>query len=593
MNKTITLLAVFVCTVTCFAQQAEVSKRLRTDIEYLASDELEGRRAGTPGAEKAAAYIADCFRKSGLHRFGDSGSYFQPFEFISGVALGSTNALSSIHEGKKYAFTIDTDFVPLGFSSNATTAGEVVFAGYGISAPDLNYDDYAELDVKDKIVLVLRYSPAGDSVKSDFNKFSSARYKAMTARDKGAKALLLFSGSLDDSADALLKLRVDNGGGNSGIPVLSIKRSLAAQWLDAFNVDTLQAQLNRSRHPRSITLADLHIELRTDVVEIKSRSSNVVGLLQVTDTSETEYLVIGAHYDHLGYGGEESMAPGVHAIHHGADDNASGTAGVMELIRRFTSHKSSLRRNIVFIAFSGEEEGILGSSHYVKDSQLPLERLRAMLNLDMVGRLQDKKLTVQGSGTSSLWNTLLPRYNADSIFTLTLVKDGFGGSDQSAFYAKNIPVLFFFTGIHGDYHKPSDVASKINFDGEAQVVSYVASLAQDIDTAAVRPDFKKMESAERSGGDRRGGRVYSGVIPDFAEQVDGFKISGVSANSPAAKAGLLGGDVIIRFGKHEIKNISDYMYALQSYKVNDEVDIVYKRGGATNTAKVKLESRKN
>jgi hypothetical protein len=211
----------------------------------------------------------------------------------------------------------------------------------------------------------------------------------------------------------------------------------------------------------------------------------------------------------------------------------------------------------------------------------------------MVGRLQNKTLTVQGSGTSSFWNTLLPRYNADSTFTLTFVKDGFGGSDQSAFYAKNIPVLFFFTGIHADYHKPSDEASKINFDGEAQVVSYVVALAQDIDTAAVRPDFKKAESTERSGGDRRGGRVYSGVIPDFAEQADGFRISGVTANSPSAKAGLLGGDVIIRFGKHEIKNISDYMYALQSYKVNEEVDVVYKRGGVTNTAKVRLESRKN
>lgn len=593
MNKTITLLVIFLCAFTSYAQQAEMAKRLRTDIEYLASDELEGRRAGTPGAEKAAAYIAECFRKAGLKPFGDNGTYFQPFEFTSGIALGSTNALSALCGGVKNSFAIDIDYTPLGFSSNAAITGEMVFAGYGISAPDLNYDDYAGLDVKDKIVLVLRYSPAGDSVKSDFNKFSSARYKAMTARDKGAKALLLFSGSVDDSADALLKLRIDNGGGNSGIPVLSVKRSLAAQWLEAYNSDTLQAQLNRTRQPHSLSLADLRIELRSDVVEIKSKSSNVVGLLQVTDTAKTEYLVIGAHYDHLGYGGEESMAPGVKAIHHGADDNASGTAGIMELMRHFTSHTSSLRRNIIFVAFSGEEEGILGSSHFVKHSRLPLERLRAMLNLDMVGRLQNKTLTVQGSGTSSLWNTLLPRYNADSTFTLTPVKDGFGGSDQSAFYAKNIPVLFFFTGIHADYHKPSDEASKINFDGEAQVVSYVAALAQDIDTAAVRPDFKKVESTERSGGDRRGGRVYSGVIPDFAEQADGFRISGVTANSPSAKAGLLGGDVIIRFGKHAIKNISDYMYALQSYKVNDEVDVVYKRGGVTNTAKVRLESRKN
>ena len=566
---------------------------LRQHIEYLASDALEGRKSGSKGAELAAGYIARQFAACGLIPLGSGGTYFQNFVFITGVKVGEKNALVSHQGSGQKTFTLDKDFRPLAFSANAEASGPLVFAGYGISSTDSSYDDYANIDVKGKVVLIMRYSPEGDSPHSTFGKYLPLRYKTLTAREKGAKALLIVTGSADDSTDELIALKYDNSFSSSGIPVLSVSRTVADSWLDNVNttVDVLQSKINSAKTPFSIRVPNVVVSLSSDVFAITDTTANVAGLLQVADTAH-EYLVIGAHYDHLGWGGEGSgsLAPDKHEIHNGADDNASGTGGIIELARRLSAEKKSLKRNVLFLSFSGEEEGLLGSQYYVTHPVLSLNNAVAMINLDMVGRLKDKTLTVQGTGTSTRWDSLLAKYNSDSTFVLKSVKDGFGPSDHSSFYGANVPILFFFTGIHDDYHKPSDHADKINYDGEAAVVSYIQHIAVDIDDHAARPDYLKTQSAS-TGSESRGFRVYVGTVPDYSETTAGMKITAVRDNSPAAKGGLLGGDIIIKFGKFDIKNVYDYTYALQEYKPGDEVEVVVQRGSDKVVKKVKLEKR--
>jgi len=406
---------------------------------------------------------------------------------------------------------------------------------------------------------------------------------------------MVVTGSADDSTDELIGLKYDNSFSSSGIPVFSISRAVADKWLHNANttVDSIQTKINSSKKPLSINVPNVVLSLSSDIFEIKDTTANVAGLLRVADTANSEYLVIGAHYDHLGWGGEGSgsLAPDKHEIHNGADDNASGTGGVIELARMLSAQKQSLRRNVVLISFSGEEEGLFGSQFYVKHSPMALNKAIAMMNLDMVGRLKDKILTVQGTGTSSRWDSVLAEYNSDSTFTLKSVKDGFGPSDHSSFYGANIPVLFFFTGIHEDYHKPSDHADKINYDGEALVINYIRKIAIDIDDHQARPDYLKTQTIPSSGNESRGFRVYVGTVPDYSETTSGMKITAVRDNSPAAKGGLLGGDIIVKFGKFDITNVYDYTYALQEYKPGDEVEVVVRRGSETVVKKVKLEKR--
>ena len=576
-----------------FSSGDSTSIYLRQHIQYLASDALEGRKSGSKGAELAARYVAEQFARAGLIPLGDHGTYFQNFEFVAGVKLGKNNSLSMAVGKENVSYIVDKDFRPLAFSSNSQVKGTVAFAGYGISSTDLKYDDYAGLDVKDKIVIVMRYSPAGDNPHSDFSKFLPLRYKTLTAREKGASALIIVTGAADDSSDELIKLRYDNSMSSSGIPVVSVTRLVINRWLSAAhtNLDSLQSKINSTKKPSSFDIQGLSFSLSSDIFEIKDTTANVLGLLRVADTSNAEHLIIGAHYDHLGWGGEGSLAPDKVEIHNGADDNASGSAGIIELARMLSSGKKMLKRNVLFISFSGEEEGLLGSQYYVKHPLMSLNNAITMINLDMVGRLKEKTLTVQGTGTSSKWDSLVSKYNSDSTFVFKFIKDGFGPSDHSSFYGANIPVLFFFTGIHDDYHKPTDDADKINYDGEALVVRYVGKLAAEIDNLSLRPDYLKTQTTASAGGEARGFRVYVGTVPDYSDQSNGMKITAVRDNSPAAKGGLAGGDIILKFGKFDIKNVYDYTYALQEYKPGDEVEVIVQRGNEKLTKKVKLEKR--
>jgi aminopeptidase YwaD len=564
-------------------------------IKYLASDELQGRRAGTEFADEAAEYIAEEFHQYGLKPMTSDGSFYQEFEFVSGVKLGDKNSLTASVAGKSFSCSASSDFTPLAFSKDTSVTGEVVFAGYGTTAKDLQYDDYEGIDVKDKVVLVLQYGPEGDNPHGKFSKYLPLRLKAMTAREKGASALLITTGPMDDEKDVLMKLRYDLAFADAGIPCMHIKRVVANSILGSAGTSVKEAQekLRSSMKPGSFPISGVSVSLTSDVQKQRSKTKNVIGLLPGGDEKlKDEYLVIGAHYDHLGLGGAGSLVPDTVAVHHGADDNASGTAGVLELAQAFSSAESKPKRSILFMSFGAEEEGDLGSDYFVKHPLVPLQRIVGMINLDEIGREKDSTLIVHGTGTSPLWDSLLTKFNTPKQFNLKLNPEGFGPSDHASFYAKDIPVLFFFTGVHPDYHKPSDTWDKINADGEQVILDFVEKIALEVADHGEKPLFTRADVPRQTGGNV-GLRVYFGTVPEYAEQVDGLKISAVRKGSPAEKAGVMGGDIITMFGGKTIKNIYDYTYALQDFKPGDDVELTVKRGDKVLHLKGVLERRSN
>ena len=573
---------------------------VRTHIKYLASDELGGRGSGTPGNEMASRYIAAHLREWGIRPLGDSGTYFQHFQFVSSVRAGGANALRIEGEavpGGALIAAPDVDFRPLGFSSNATVSGPLVFAGYGISAADSSYDDFRNLDVKGKIIVVLRYSPDGTDPHGTLTRFSSFQSKTLAARDRGAAGFIVVTGPADEQEDGLIRLRFDQSFGNAGIPAISMRRAILDSLIagSGWTLRSIQDSIKARRSPVAFPVRGANATITTDVEKVTATTANVIGFLPGSDpVLGSQVLVIGAHFDHLGLGGEGSgsLQPDTVAIHHGADDNASGTAGLLELAQAFASSPGSLKRGIVFTFFSGEELGTLGSAYYVNNPSIPLARTVAMLNLDMVGRLDGKTLTVYGTGTSPEWNALLAKYDADSSFTLKPVPDGFGPSDHAQFYGKDVPVLFFFTGNHADYHRPSDTWDKINYPGEERVVRYVYRIAREIDGEAARPLFTRTASAAPSGGDTRGFRTTLAIIPDYNGGVEGMKISVVRPGGPAEKAGMKAGDIIVSMGGKKIVNIYDYMEMLGKLKGGDRVPLTVMRDGTSLDFTAEMAERK-
>ncbi|MBI2619995.1 MAG: M28 family peptidase [Ignavibacteriales bacterium] len=591
--------SIFVVGGFAFAQSQRSSEitveELKAHLRILASDELEGRRAGSRGADAAAEYLATEFSASKLEPKGDDNTYYQEFEFVAGVELGKKNSLLLDVDGKAISLKLHVDARPLGFSDTGAFEGSVVVAGYGISAPQRNYDDYEGIDVRDRAVLLLRHHPEGENPHSEFGQYSSLRHKAVKAREKGAKAIILVTGPADTDKDELMKLSYDQSVGNAGILALNLTQHAADRMLAAAGttVEKLQEEINGSKKPRSFILNNVRVNIDVEVLHVRKKTRNVIGFLEGNDPYlKQEIVVIGAHYDHLGYGGESSgsLSPDTLAIHNGADDNGSGTAGLVELAEYFSAHRDDLKRSTLFISFSGEEMGLLGSAYFVNNPPVPLEHVTAMLNMDMIGRLRDHSLIVYGVGTSPGFEDLARQHNADSGFVLKLNKDGFGPSDHSSFYGKAIPVFHFFTDLHADYHRPSDDWDKINYGGMKQVLEYVRAIATDLNRVDPRPSYVRVETP-RTTGAGRGIRSYTGTIPDFGEQVEGMKLSGVREGSPAADAGLQAGDVIIRFGTIEIKSLYDYTFALGEYKPGDEVRVVIRRGDETKSLTVVLGQR--
>lgn len=566
------------------------SEALTRHIHYLASDELAGRLAGTAGAEKAAAYIAREFQRYGLSAGGPTPSSLQPFTFIAGIELGATNRLTVANE----PLELKQDFMPVSFSLSGDFEGTAVFAGHGISAAGLKYDDYQNLNVKDQFVFVLRYGPEGNNPHGQFQRYHALRYKALTAREKGARAIVFIDDEEQFSKSTLSKLRYDADFADSGIAALSISLPKARERfrLHGLDLDAVKKEIAQSKKPVVRDLPSIQIAFHGELRKVVRATANVVGVLQGHDPNlKSEAIVIGAHYDHIGLGEMGSLAERrTPQVHNGADDNASGTAGVLELARVLASGQARLSRSVVFAAFSAEEAGLLGSKHYVSAPLVPLDKTVAMINMDMIGRLKDSRVIVGGSGSSPLWKDLLPRLKPEGL-ELKFQDDGYGPSDHSSFYAKDVPVLFFFTGVHPDYHRPSDDPEKINLAGTRQVLDLVLETAKTLSQQEPRPQFSK---AKDSGAPRGRGefRVYLGTIPDYGEEVQGVKLSGVREGSPAAKAGMKSGDIIVECAGKQIKNVYDYTYVLGDRKPGEVVAVVVLRGQERTTLQVLLEERK-
>jgi len=560
------------------------ASEIKEHITYLASDELEGRMTGTPALYKAAEFLKKEFESYGLKPL-FNGSYFQEFPFMEKLEFGD-NALTFTVDGKEKSFELSKDFTALGFTDNTTVKGNIVFAGYGITAKDLNYDDYANIDVKDKIVVVFRNHPDMKSPHSKFDSYSSLRYKTTTARDNGASGII-FLNTKDNKEDALVEFKYDNAAKITGISAVSVKR----ESLSFIPLHDLQNQIDSMLSPKSYLLeSGKSASITTEVNEVRGKSVNVGAYLEPgNEKFKDEYLLLGAHFDHLGWGGQNSLYMGEPSIHNGADDNASGTTGLLELAEKFASIKNQLNRKIVFIAFSGEELGLLGSSYVANNFPLPIENDITMINMDMIGRLNDKNdLIVYGTGTSSKWKNILDNKNEYDL-NLTFNDEGFGPSDHSSFYGKKVPVLFFFTGTHSDYHKPSDDADKINAAGQEKILNFVYDVALTIVNSETRPDYISVERKDT--GKMTGTKVYVGTVPDFAGEVDGYKLGGVTYGSPAAKAGLQAGDIITQFGEKKISNIYDFTYALGNYVLGDKVKVLVKRGEKELTFEIELGLR--
>ncbi len=588
-----------------FAQQVSPQNepsvsRLQQHVSYLASDALDGRRTGTAGANDAARYIAGEFARLGLRpaasgpatRRGSQlmARYLQSFPYVAGVELGTGNTLTFVREAGGQGvqtLRVRDDWMPIGFGSNAKVAGTMVFVGFGITASEQSYDDYAGLNVKDKIVIALQGTPDGDNPHGKFARYEEVRWKAIAARTAGAKALLVVAREGEFKNERLARLTYEQTGGDAGIPVAVVSRSGVDSILGTPTVNDWLAIAKAKSQATSQPLPG-QLTLVTDVLRKEVPAYNVIGVLEGSDpVAKRETIVIGAHYDHLGRGGSGSLAQRAGEIHHGADDNASGTAGMLELARLFTSQRPRPKRTIVFIGFGGEEEGLLGSNYYVNHPISALTNTVAMINMDMIGRMKDKKLVIGGVGTAKEWREIIAKGTADTkrSFSLTLNEDGYGPSDHSSFYGKQVPVLFFWTGTHNDYHKPSDTFEKINYTDQARILDLVSYIVREVDGTDKRLTYTtaKTEATPRTGGFR----VYLGTIPNYAEGNDGLLIDGVRDDSPAAHAGLKPGDKIVKIGTREIKNVYDYTYALGEMKGGEEYVIEVVRGKDRLSLKIK------
>lgn len=558
-------------------------------IKYLASDKLEGRYPGSTGGTLAMDYLSKEFQTYGLTPFGDS-SYIQPFDMITDLRLGEENSLVISMKDKSTQYKTEKDWIPLSYSSSGKMSGYLMFVGYGITAPDLNYDDYKGMLVEGKIVVIMTNSPTSNSKDNKFSSYESIYKKIIRARDNKAAGVIVISDPTSD--DNMPKLVYSLASKSSGIPVIKVKREYFENIFKdlKFDLKKVQENIDKNLKPESFALTNYTANVSVSLEQVKARTGNVLGYIEGSDpVLKNEVIVIGGHYDHLGWGGENSLYEGKEKkIHYGADDNASGTTGVLEIAQKFASNKTASKRSILFMCFTGEEEGLIGSAYFTNSKLFGKLNIVSMINMDMIGRMENDKLVINGTGTSSDWVKTLDGINKNYNFTMSYIPDGFGPSDQSSFYAKNIPVLFFFTGLHTDYHKPADTYDKINTTGEEKVARYVYDLVYEIANADKKPEFTKVAESNEKKQETGPVKVYVGTIPDFSSNEEGYKISGVKEGSPAEKGGIMAGDLMIKFGTKEVKNIYDYTAALGDYKPGDEVEIIVKRNNETITCKVIL-----
>ncbi len=642
------------------ADNAEVERRLTESAATLASDEFEGRGVGTEGHNKAADYLAQEFAAMGLKTDLYEGTPFQKLSIVTHSEAGDKEhnrlklagpPVEGGSEPRTWDLELGKDFNPLAIGGSATFSAPLVFAGYGITAKEWEYDDYANLDVKGKVVIIVRKEPNqndpnphsafGGKANSQYAPFMAKLSNAnqrevagvifvndsqeLTSREAAQReafdGLLTkieqvraeFAKKESPSAEDDAKYRAEittladqlqqtgkrlssdfdqvlefNGAGPESnhrkLPVMFASRAKIDIVLKAAlgkDLATLEREIDSDLKPRSVELTGWTASGETQIVRKEAEVKNVLAVLEGEGPHANETVIVGAHYDHLGRGGYGSLAPWTTDIHNGADDNASGTAALLEIARQLAGREKKPARRIVFIAFTGEERGLLGSAFYTKQPRFPLDQTVAMINLDMVGRLNENKLIIYGTGTAQQFDGLLDELNQKYEFNITRKPGGFGPSDHASFYAKKIPVMHLFTGTHSDYHRPSDDADKLNIEGLRRITALTTEIVAQIADAQQRPTYienKRQESIVASGD---GERPYFGSIPDYADEVEGLALSGVSPGGPADQGGLKAGDIIVRLGESKISGIEDFDGALRKHKAGEKIKVQVKRGEKT------------
>ena len=565
--------------------KTEAEARIYKDISYLASDELKGRAAETTGLKLAADYIATRYNELGLQTDLFDGKPFQEFQLNGNPgASAETNQLTITKpDGTAVELSLGDQFQPLSLGTNGNFNAPLVFAGYGITANDdsIKYDDYAGIDVQGKVVLVLRKEPQSNDPNSVFAGTEPSNYafftsKEMNAAKHGAAAIVLINDANSEAATPGALLPV-SGAGNAQsedkIPTLFVSRAIAEKWLaDAGkSLTELESKIDSEFKPQSLELTGWTASGKTDISRRKIPSMNVLGLLPGKGVLADELVVIGAHFDHVGMGGAGSLAPGTYEIHNGADDNASGTGGLLETARQLAELVKSTpadtpRRSLLFIAFSGEELGLIGSEYYVNHPRFELSKTVAMLNLDMVGRISDNVLTVYGTGTAKEFDSMLTESNKGIGFDIKRQPEGVGPSDHQSFFLKGIPVYHFFSGFHPDYHRPSDDFDKINVSGIARITDMVVILADRISTMPQRPVYLKSVTT----------KVRLGVRIKQSEP--GLVVDRVMPGGWAKKAGILPEDRILRIGSKNVVGREDMDDVLQEFKPGDMLEVEVQRG---------------
>jgi hypothetical protein len=554
---------------------------LKQHVYYLASDSLQGRKSGTRGGLMAATYIRDQFRSYGLEMMGDEG--FQYFEIVTDAKLGASNSLNF----GTFTGEPGTDFIPFSFSGNGSLRTTVSFAGYGFdfSTDSLSWKDYDGLDVKDQWVMILLGDPETDNPGSPFGSFSDTWGKILKAKDHGAAGIFFITPVKMDKNDVLTGLQLERSTSRAGIPVIHLSRKAADLMLSSQGktIAELEAHLNTDRHPGSFQIP-VEVSATVDVIYQKARTQNVVALLSGSDpVLNQEYIVIGAHYDHLGMGGpgSNSRALDTVAVHNGADDNASGVAGLLEVAEELTLKRDKIRRSIIFVAFDAEEMGLLGSKYFVDQSSELVDNMDAMVNFDMIGRFypEEKPLLISGTGTSAESEALLDGLASHLDFKLAYSPEGFGASDHSSFYSKDIPVFFITSGAHEDYHMPQDDADLIHYEGTKQIVMFAYDLVTGIDNRDSFLTFQVAgpKEAPRSG---RGFKVTLGIMPDFTStDNNGLRVDAVRKGGPADQGGMLKGDVIVGLNGKTVTNIYDYMARLKELEAGQVAAVEIIRDG--------------
>jgi len=579
------------------AASADPAKYL-DDVKVLSSPEMEGRGDGTRGLALAEHLIVERYKSLGLEPAGSKG-YLQSFRVVTGRKIqGGTKMSGHANGGKVETYAVREDFIPLNFSSTGNAKAPVVFAGYGITAPEFGYDDFHDADVRDKIVLVLRGEPEALAQKAPaggHTTHASLISKAINTKNHGAAAVIVVNGKLPHGeSNELLPFGDAEGPEEAGILCLQVKAPVADEWLRPTGLTTaeLQDSIEKEKSSGLNIPLDSSVDLTLKIETLRATVNNVLAYLP---GKSDEYVIVGAHYDHLGRGDSHSLAPSqVGQIHPGADDNASGTAGVLELARIFAPLAGKLDRGILFANFAGEELGLLGSAEWVKEPTRPLDKAVAMLNMDMIGRIKDDKVFIGGIGTGTTLKSAVEDAAKGSSFHFEYSEGGYSSSDHTSFVTKKIPVLFFFSGLHSDYHKPSDTWDKIDAASATQFLNLVSKVSVELADAVEKPKFVAVVENPHAGGVSSGVGYgpYFGSVPDFGQTETGVRFSDVRPGSPAAKGGLQAGDVLVRFGDKSINNLYDFTDALRRSKVGDVVEVTVLRNGQPLKVSVTLEQRK-